>query len=134
MILGVGSDIVAIARIQAALARHGARFAERILRPEELAVFRTRPRPDAWLAKRFAAKEALGKALGTGIGAVSWRDFAVLSQSTGAPAVHTYGRARALLAARGVTGVWVSLADERDLALAFVVLTGGGAAQSNSGG
>ncbi len=124
MIQGVGTDIVAIARIERALARHGARFAERILRPEELAVFSSAARPAAWLAKRFAAKEALGKALGTGIGAVSWQDFSVLSAFGGVPTVQCHGRAQQLLAQRGVTEVWISLSDERDYALAFAVLNG----------
>jgi holo-[acyl-carrier protein] synthase len=124
MIRGVGTDIVAIARIERALARHGARFAARILRPEELTTFGAAACPAAWLAKRFAAKEALGKALGTGIGAVSWQDFSVLSQPGGVPIVHCHGRAQQLLAQRSITGVWISLSDERDYALAFAVLSG----------
>ena len=124
MIRGVGTDIVAIARIERALARHGERFAARILRPEELTVFSSAARPAAWLAKRFAAKEALGKALGTGIGAVSWQDFSVLNASGGVPTVQCHGRAQQLLAQRGVTEVWISLSDERDHALAFAVLSG----------
>ncbi len=124
MIHGIGTDIVAIARIQRALARHGARFAARILRPEELTAFSSAARPAAWLAKRFAAKEALGKALGTGIGAVSWQDFSVLSGSGGVPTVQCHGHAQQLLAQRGVTEVWISLSDERDYALAFAVLNG----------
>ncbi|MFZ2207431.1 MAG: holo-ACP synthase [Porticoccaceae bacterium] len=123
MIRGIGTDIVAIARIERALARHGARFAARILRPEELTAFSSAARPAAWLAKRFAAKEALGKALGTGIGAVSWQDFSVLSASGGVPVVRCHGRARQLLAQRGVTEVWISLSDERHYALAFAVLS-----------
>ena len=125
MIVGVGTDIVAIARIAAALERHGERFAARILRPEELALLCRQRRPEAWLAKCFAAKEALAKALGTGIGAVSWQDFAVLPQPGGAPQVHSHGRARKLFAERGVTGVWISLSDEREQALAFALLSGG---------
>ena len=125
MIVGVGTDIVAISRIAAALERHGERFAARILRPEELALLCRQQRPEAWLAKRFAAKEALAKALDTGIGAVSWQDFAVLPQPGGAPQVHSHGRARKLFAERGVTGVWISLSDEREQALAFALLSGG---------
>jgi holo-[acyl-carrier protein] synthase len=125
VIVGVGTDIVAISRIAAALERHGERFAARILRPEELALLCRQRRPEAWLAKRFAAKEALAKALGTGIGAVSWQDFAVLPQPGGAPQVHSHGRARKLFAERGVTGVWISLSDEREQALAFALLSGG---------
>ena len=125
MIVGVGTDIVAISRIAAALERHGERFAARILRPEESALLCRQRRPEAWLAKRFAAKEALAKALGTGIGAVSWQDFAVLPQPGGAPQVHSHGRARKLFAERGVTGVWISLSDEREQALAFALLSGG---------
>ena len=99
--------------------------AARILRPEELALLCRQRRPEAWLAKCFAAKEALAKALGTGIGAVSWQDFAVLPQPGGAPQVHSHGRARKLFAERGVTGVWISLSDEREQALAFALLSGG---------
>ncbi len=124
MILGVGTDIVAIPRISAALSRHGDRFAARILRPEEQALFGRQRHAAAWLAKRFAAKEALAKALGTGIGRVSWQDFAVLPELGGAPQVHCHGHARELLAQRGVTGVWISLSDEREHALAFAVLSG----------
>jgi holo-[acyl-carrier protein] synthase len=124
VILGVGTDIVAISRVAAALDRHGERFAARILRPEELALWRRQRRPEAWLAKRFAAKEALAKALGTGIGAVSWQDFAVLPEPGGAPLVHSHGRARQLLAVRGATRVWISLSDEREQALAFALLSG----------
>ena len=125
MIVGVGTDIVAISRIAAALERHGERFAARILRPEELALLCRQRRPEAWLAKRFAAKEALAKVLGTGIGAVSWQDFAILPQPGGAPQIHSHGRARKLFAERGVTGVWISLSDEREQALAFALLSGG---------
>lgn len=124
MIRGIGSDIVAIGRIEHALARRGARFAARILRPEELAVFASAARPAAWLAKRFAAKEALAKALGTGIGAVSWQDFSVLPGARGAPAVHCHGHACEVLAQLGVRDIWISLSDEHDYALAFAVLSG----------
>ncbi|MGD9984352.1 MAG: holo-ACP synthase [Porticoccaceae bacterium] len=124
MIRGIGTDLVAIARIERALVRHGARFAARILRPEELAALGAAARPAAWLAKRFAAKEALGKALGTGIGVVSWQDFSVLGAPGGVPVVQCHGRAQQLLAQRGITEVWISLSDERDYALAFAVLSG----------
>ena len=126
MIRGIGTDIVAIARIENALARHGARFAARILRPEELTALGAASRPAAWLAKRFAAKEALGKALGTGIGTVSWQDFSVLGAPGGVPVVQCHGRAQQLLAQRGITDVRISLSDERDYALAFAVLSGTG--------
>lgn len=123
MIRGIGTDIVAIARIERALARHGARFAARILRPEELAVFESAARPAAWLAKRFAAKEALAKALGTGIGAVSWQGFSVLPGEGGAPVARCHGRAREVVAQLGARDIWISLSDERDWALAFAVLS-----------
>ena len=69
MIHGVGTDIVRVARLTEALARHGARFAERILDASERAAFAAAPDPARLLAKRFAAKEAFGKALGTGVAA-----------------------------------------------------------------
>jgi holo-[acyl-carrier protein] synthase len=96
-----------------------------VLGEGELQEYAQAVQPAHFLAKRFAAKEALAKALGTGIGAVSWQDFAVLPQPGGAPQVHSHGRARKLFAERGVTGVWISLSDEREQALAFALLSGG---------
>jgi len=123
MIVGIGTDLVHISRIEDALVRHGDRFANRILSAGERLVFTKAPRPAAYLAKRFAIKEAASKALGTGIGKVSWQDFDVYNLATGEPALRFSGQAQALFSNKGGSKILVSIADERDLALAFVVLT-----------
>lgn len=122
---GIGTDLVAVARIAAALERFPGRFADRVLAAEERALWQARGRSPAWLARRFAGKEALSKALGTGIGAeVRFHDLLILADDRGAPVVHLQGgaetRARALQAER----VHLTLSDERDYALAFAVLEG----------
>lgn len=124
MIVAVGTDIVRISRLQAALARRGERFARRILSQDEFSGFLRRPDgvQAAYLAKRFAAKEAVGKALGTGLGGLSWHDIGVCSDSRGAPSVRLEGRALERFIAKGATHIHLSLSDEPDFALAFVVI------------
>ena len=124
MIAGIGTDIVSIARIGAALERQGERLALRILTAEEYAVFKHRKRALSYLATRFAAKEAAAKALGTGIGTVSFQDIAVLNLASGAPVLQFSGAARRLQQQRGITKMHVSLSDERAYAQAFVILEG----------
>lgn len=75
MILGIGTDLAVIERVAKAISRHGERFARRILTDAELERYRDHPQQAAYLAKRFAAKEATAKALGTGIGPISWQDM-----------------------------------------------------------
>ena len=88
MILGVGTDLCEISRIEQALARFGERFAKRILVESELAVFRRRRKRAAYLAKRFAAKEAFSKAMGTGIHfPVNWHNVWVVNDRAGKPAL-----------------------------------------------
>lgn len=121
--IAVGTDILEIARIEAVLGRVGERFAARILRPAELADYRRSKQGLRLLAKRFAAKEAIAKALGTGIGrGVSWQDMEVLHDGSGAPLVHLEGGAAAVLEARGASRVLLSLADERHYVVAFAAL------------
>ena len=123
MVIGVGCDLTSIARVERSLARLGARFAERILAPAELALFASSPKPAAYLAKRFASKEAVAKALGTGIGAAaSFQDISIGSSASGQPLVELSGSARATAAAMGVRSIKISISDEADMALAFVVL------------
>ena len=122
MIAGIGTDIVSIARIRAAFERKGERLALRILTAEEYAVFTGRKRALSYLATRFAAKEAAAKALGTGIGAVSFQDIAVLNLASGAPVLQFSGAAQRLQQQRGITKTHVSLSDERAYAQAFVIL------------
>jgi len=123
MIVAIGTDIVEIARIKAVLERHGRHFAERILCPRELLRFDQHSHPAAYLAKRFAAKEALAKALGTGIGRVSWQDIETTNNPSGAPQFILGGLAKELMSEMGATEALLSLSDEQEYALAFVVLS-----------
>lgn len=129
MIFGIGTDIVAIKRIEEALFKHGDRFLHRILSEDEVAeyaVYKTSANtlaPARFLAKRFAAKEAFSKAFGTGIGeAVGWHDVRVAHDAKGKPAVAVSEALQARLASAGVHQSHISISDEQDHAIAFVVL------------
>lgn len=127
MIVGVGTDLVAVARIAEVLSRQPVRFPRRVLVDVEIEAFRAASDPARWLAKRFAAKEAVAKAFGTGIGAkLSFKDIVVGRSPAGAPLLTFRGDGVRLAAARGVVGAHLSLSDERDYAMAFVVLEGRG--------
>lgn len=122
-VVAIGTDLVEIDRVQTALDRHGARFAERVLTPAERTIMAGQNLPWRYLAKRFAAKEAIAKSLGTGIGAsLSWQDMEVQNDADGAPVVHLTHRARALAQRRGASRVLLTLSDERAYAVAFAVL------------
>ncbi|MBU0655531.1 MAG: holo-ACP synthase [Gammaproteobacteria bacterium] len=124
-IVGIGTDIVAIARIEQMLARHPERFAERILHPDELQRFADVAHKAAWLAKRFATKEAVAKALGTGIGAQArLQEIETTHDPRGKPLLQLHGTTLVTATAMGVTSSQLSLADERTHAVAFVILTG----------
>jgi holo-[acyl-carrier protein] synthase len=126
MIYGIGTDIVEIPRIEAALERFGERFARRILCEPELRRFCTHRKPAAYLAKRFAAKEAFTKALGTGIHApANWHGVWVTNLRSGKPTLEFTTALKALLDLRGVGSAHVSLTDERGLASATVILETG---------
>ena len=126
MIVGTGCDLIEIERIRAAYARHGERFAQRILGPGELAVWRARrarsaERGIAYLATRFAAKEAISKALGLGMRSpMSWRAAEVLNAPGGAPQVHTHGPLAEHVRERRLR-LHVSLTDERSMAMASAI-------------
>ena len=121
MLLKTGIDIIEIPRIQAALDHHGVRFLQRVFTPAEIAD--CRGRADA-LAVRFAAKEATVKALGTGIGPVSWREVETLHKRSGEPYLVLHGRADQVAKSLGLTTWAVSLSHSRDNAIAVVVATG----------
>jgi holo-[acyl-carrier protein] synthase len=130
MIYGVGTDIVIVARIESLLARYGDRFARRVLGPDELAEFmRRRSRGDhgagyaaRYLAKRFAAKEAFGKALGLGIRApMTLLSLQVLNDARGRPVARPRKALAQYVAERGLVA-HVSLSDEIDSAVAFVII------------
>ncbi len=123
MIYGVGTDIIEIPRIEAALDRFGERFARRILCEPELRRFAAHRKPAAYLAKRFAAKEAFTKALGTGIHApANWHGVWVINLRSGKPALEFTSALQALLDTRGIGRSHVSLTDEREIASATVIL------------
>ncbi len=124
MIIGIGTDIVAIARIRTSIERFGNRFVERILSECELEGYRRAGNPAAFVAKRFAAKEAAAKAFGTGFrDGLTLRQIAIANNALGRPELAFSGRARELLAEQGVTHTFVSLSDEREQAIAFVTFT-----------
>lgn len=127
-VVGIGVDVVEIGRVERALRRTGG-LAERLFTDAERADCRYgqgegEARFDR-LAGRFAAKEAVGKALGTGIRGFAWRDVEVRSDPLGRPGVLLHGGAEELAARLGVTAVHVSLSTSRDLAVASVVLDSG---------
>ncbi len=123
MIYGVGTDIIEIPRIASALERFGEKFARRILCEPELRRFAAHRLPAAFLAKRFAAKEAFTKALGTGIRApANWHGVWVANLRSGKPTLQFTEALQAMLDARGVAHAHVSLTDERGLASATVIL------------
>jgi holo-[acyl-carrier protein] synthase len=114
----VGVDIVEIDRIEAALGKYGARFLGRVYTKLEVAACRGRANE---LAVRFAAKEAVMKALGTGAHGVAWREIEVLPNHRGKPLVYLHGRALARAERIGLNGVDISMSHSRDFAVAFVV-------------
>lgn len=123
MIHGIGTDLLDAERIRSGLARFGAAYAERILAPNEHASYQTSRDPARFLAKSFAVKEAFAKAAGTGLRApVTLHNIAVLRDALGKPHIQCAPELADWLAARGVAGHHVSLSDEGDLVLAFVVL------------
>lgn len=125
MIFGIGTDIVTVARIEAAILRHGVAFAERILSAQELVEFKTHAHPSRFLSKRFAAKEALAKATGLGLRhPVSLRRISIVHNELGKPALHFDEVLSEYLQQLGVASHHLSISDEREMVVAFVVLEG----------
>ena len=125
MIIGIGTDVASIPRIERVLARFGERFVNRILTPQERVRFeRTRLKANH-LAKRFAAKEAFSKAIGTGIHPpFKWHSISVGRDARGRPGLVPSAEMAAHLASLGVTNSHISLTDDAGVAVAFVVLEG----------
>ena len=127
MIYGVGTDICDIRRIRETLERRGDRFAEKVLGPHEIDVFRERQgkykaRGAAYLATRFAAKEAFSKAIGMGMRMpMTWRDCEVVKDTSGKPQIRLHGELAKWFAARSLVA-HVSVSDEADTATAFVIV------------
>lgn len=123
MIHGIGTDIVEVSRIEQSLARFGDAFAQRILTEAEYLEFELSQVKARFLAKRFAAKEAFGKALGTGLRApVAMQHIGVGHNDLGKPVLVLAPALQSWVEARGVKLMHVSISDEKALAVAFVVL------------
>ena len=124
MIVGVGTDLVEIARIERSLDRFAERFASKILTSSELALFRAKPSA-AFLAKRFAAKEAVAKALGTGMRAgVHFAYIEITHEPSGKPGIELHGSAAQRANELAIQHWHLSISDEKQHALAFVVAEG----------
>ena len=122
MIVGLGTDIVEIDRIEAQI-KKSSRLAERILTESEKQIFEQHIHPARYLAKRFAAKEAAVKALGTGIGnGISWQHITVSNNDLGQPTLLFNGEFAARCEALGISHSFVSISDEKHYAVATVVL------------
>ncbi|MDO5537901.1 MAG: holo-ACP synthase [Desulfovibrionaceae bacterium] len=125
MILGTGTDITTLARISRGLERFGSRFARRILDDEEMAVLPEGPGAAAFLAGRWAAKEACAKALGTGFAmGIGPSDMRVFNNALGAPYLDLKGPAKARFEELGCARAHVSISHDRESAIAFVILEG----------
>lgn len=123
MIFGIGTDIVCIERMTGLLAKFGDKAAQRILSDNEFAAFQSTLRPAEFLAKRFAAKEASAKALGTGFrDGLSLRDISVAHNQLGRPELCFDRRAAVLIEQLNIGQRFLSLSDEQDYAIAYVVL------------
>jgi holo-[acyl-carrier protein] synthase len=123
MILGVGIDIIEVARVAGSVERFGERFYRRILLPDEIAYCLQHKTPAPFIAVRFAAKEAISKAFGTGIGAqLGWHDMEVRRKETGEPFVVLHGGGPKLMQARGGRAVLISLSHTQNYATAVAIL------------
>jgi holo-[acyl-carrier protein] synthase len=128
MIYGIGTDIVQIARVEAALARNGERFAERILGPQELVKFHARrakneSRGLRFLATRFSAKEAFSKAIGLGMRMpMTWRAAQMLNAPSGKPVIVCSGVLEEFMRANRLSAQ-VTISDEAEYGVAFVIVT-----------
>ncbi len=123
MIFGIGTDVVQLERIKLVFDRHGERFAQRLLLPQEEQAFRNQTRPVRFLAMRFAAKEAIVKAMGTGFAHGMWiRDCGVAPNAWGKPEIIWSQRGRALCEQLGIGEGHITLTDEAGLVVAVAVL------------
>lgn len=126
MIFGVGTDIVSIKRMQENIDKFGDKFAERILSAEELEQYHRYTEPSRLLAKRFAAKEAASKAMGTGFrDGISLKDIFITHDKLGKPILNFAEKARTFLNENNIKESHVSISDEQDFALAYVLLIKG---------
>lgn len=124
-IIGIGTDIIEVSRIRRLYQKHGKQFTERILHPNEQSILQQRTVAEPFLAKRFAAKEALAKALGTGIAkGIAFNEIEVFNNADGKPNLRLHGKAHAVAQQQGVKSLFISLSDEKDYAIAYVIVAG----------
>jgi len=123
-IKGIGTDLLDQGRIAKVIERQGERFSQRILTPQEIIIWQQRECSVNYLAKRFAAKEAIAKALGTGIAkGISFQQMNIASDDAGKPIVTLTGQALIRMQALEAQQVLLSLSDEGEMILAFAVLS-----------
>ena len=123
MIVGIGVDIAETARVEKLIAKFGQRFARRILTTDELLEFDRRKHSSSYLATRFAAKEAVAKALGTGIGEqLGFHSIQIDNDEKGKPLLRFMGTAVDLIAGLNIKNAMISLSDEKHYVVAMVVL------------
>jgi len=126
VIIGIGTDIIEIARMAESLAQKGDGYARRLLTESEFEDFQQRGNKAAFLAKRFAAKEAAVKALGTGFAdSITWKQVNIANDEKGMPVLTLTGKARERADVLGVTRLHISISDEKHYAVAFVILENG---------
>lgn len=122
-IVGLGTDVADIERIEKSLQRSGKAFAERILVASEIEIFDSLKYQGRYLAKRFSAKEAASKALGTGLACgVSFQDFEIRNDDLGKPFLILHGQAQKLAVQKSVQYIHLSISDEKRYAMATVIL------------
>src|SRR5208282_4477113 len=125
MILGTGIDIIEVARIASSFEKFGGKFVNRILLPDEIAYCLSHRKPAPFVAARFAAKEAVSKAFGTGIGAqLGWQDMEIRRKKSGEPFVVLHGKGKELFASRGAKQLLVSISHTENYAAVTAVLEG----------
>jgi holo-[acyl-carrier-protein] synthase len=123
MIHGIGIDLVAVPRMQQIIDRYGGRFAGRILCQNELLEYTTTTQPASFLAKRFAAKEAFSKALGTGFNnGVTLKNICISHSHGGQPVISCAGKIAEVMSTYGISSSHLTITDEKDYACACVVL------------
>ena len=127
MIYGIGVDLVSINRMEEIIRKWGDRFVRRVFTHDEAKICYSRPSPSSAFALRFAAKEAFSKALGLGMRkGVKWREIEVFNFPSGKPGLKLYGVCSRICRENNVTGIHLSLSDEKGYCVAMVVLERGG--------
>jgi holo-[acyl-carrier protein] synthase len=126
MIYGIGVDLVRIRRMGQVLEKWGDRFIKRVFTPDEINICFKRAFPPSAFALRFAAKEAFSKAMGLGMTrGMVWREIEVFNDPKGKPGLKVHGRSARVCDERGITNIHLSLTDEKEYAIAMVVLEKG---------